>query len=42
MNALRLVIGLAAALLIALGIVDFAADGPENVSATRTATSGSR
>jgi hypothetical protein len=38
MNALRLVIGLAAALLIALGIVDFAADGPESVSSSRTAT----
>jgi len=38
MIALRLIIVLAAALLIALGIVDFAADGPENVSSSRTAT----
>jgi hypothetical protein len=42
MSALRIVIGLAAALLIALVIVDFAADGLENVSSTRTATGGSR
>jgi hypothetical protein len=42
MNALRIVLGLAAALFIALVIVDFAADGLENVNATRNTTAVSR
>ena len=42
MSALRIVIGLAAALLIALVIVDFAADDLENVNAPRHTTGGSR
>ena len=42
MSALRIVIGIAAALLIAVVIVDFAADGLENVGSTRTMIGGSR
>ena len=41
MSALRIVIGIAAALLIAVVIVDFADDGLEK-SSTRTMVGGSR